>query len=519
LCFPAGCLVAGNSNLFSKCKDSEYSFLFLSDKQLIPKPCEMGRSRRHSRDNSGLRGNVLEGVKVTGIAAEGKAIARVGDKVLFIPYAAPGDMVDVLVMKSKSSYLEGVITHLRSPSPGRIQPFCKHFGTCGGCKWQHLPYETQLDFKHRQVTDSLERIGKVDLSEVEVLPILGAERTQFYRNKLEFTFSNRRWLTRDDIGSGEPIADMDALGFHVPGYFDKVLDIEKCWLQEEPSNEIRLAVKAFALEQGIPFYDLRNDTGLLRNLVIRLTPGGEVMVVLVLAGDEEAPRTAVLEFIRSKFPRVTTLAYVINDKKNSSLSDLEPVIYHGRPYMVEEMDGLQFRIGPNSFFQTNSLQAKALYEAALGFADLQGHELVYDLYTGTGTIAIFVARHARRVVGIEYVEEAVAHARENAALNGLVNTEFFAGDMAGILDEVFMQRHGYPHVVITDPPRAGMHPKVVKQLLNTGADRIVYVSCNPATQARDIEMLSPRYRLSRVRAVDMFPHTHHVESVALLHRR
>jgi 23S rRNA (uracil1939-C5)-methyltransferase len=478
----------------------------------------MGRGHRHSRDKSGLRGKILEGVHITGIAAEGKALARVDDKVLFVPFAAPGDVADVLVRKSKSSYLEGVITQLHIPSADRTVPFCTHFGTCGGCKWQHLPYETQLAFKQQQVLDSLERIGKADLSLVEVLPILGAERTQFYRNKLEFTFSNRRWLTTEDIGSGEAIPDMDALGFHVPGYFDKVLDVEKCWLQAEPSNEIRLAVKAFALEQGIPFYDLRNDTGLLRNLIIRGTPGGEVMVVLVLGGSDEAPRTAVLEFIRTRFPQVSTLAYVINDKMNSSLTDLEPVIYHGRPYMVEEMDGLQFRIGPNSFFQTNSLQARRLYEVALSFAGLEGHELVYDLYTGTGTIAIFVARHARHVVGIEYVEEAVAHARENADINGLVNTEFFAGDMGRILDEVFLQRHGYPHVVITDPPRAGMHPKVIKQLLNTGADRIVYVSCNPATQARDIEMLSPRYRLARVRAVDMFPHTHHVESVALLER-
>jgi 23S rRNA (uracil1939-C5)-methyltransferase len=511
-------MLAGNRKLLSKCKDSEYSFLFLSDKQSFSKPYAMGRGRRHSRDKSGLKGKILEGINITGIAGEGKAIARVDDKVLFVPFAVPGDVVDVQVRKSKSNYLEGVITRLHSPSPDRIEPFCKHFGTCGGCKWQHLPYGQQLAFKQQQVLDNLERIGKADLSEVEVLPILGAEKTRFYRNKLEYTFSNRRWLTTEDIGSGEAIPDMDALGFHVPGYFDKVLDIEKCWLQEDPSNEIRLAVKAFALAQGISFYDLRNDKGLLRNLIIRGTPGGEVMVVLVLATNEEGPRTEVLEFIRTRFPQVTTLAYMVNDKKNSSLSDLEPVIYHGRPFMVEEMDGLQFRIGPNTFFQTNSAQARQLYGVALAFADLQGHEVVYDLYTGTGTIAIFVARHARHVVGIEYVEEAVAHARENAAGNGLVNTDFFAGDMAKVLDEVFMQQQGYPHVVITDPPRAGMHPKVIKQLLNTGADRIVYVSCNPATQARDIEMLSSRYRLVRVQAVDMFPHTHHVESVVLLER-
>lgn len=485
---------------------------------MIPKPCKMGKSHRHSRDRGGLKGTILERVVITGIAAEGKAIARVDDKVLFVPFAAPGDVADVMVRKSKSAYLEGVITKLHQPSADRIPPFCKHFGTCGGCKWQHLPYKKQLEFKQRQVTDSLERIGKADLSTVEVLPIIGAERTEFYRNKLEFTFSNRRWLSREDIGSGESISDMDALGFHVPGYFDKVLDIEKCWLQDDPSNEIRLAVKAYAVEKGIPFYDLRNDTGLLRNLVIRKTPAGEVMVLLVLAGHEEAPRMAMLEFIRSRFPEISTLAYIINDKKNSSLSDLEPVIYHGRPYMEEEMDGLRFRIGPNSFFQTNSIQARRLYGVALEFARLEGHELVYDLYTGTGTIAIFLARHAKDVIGIEYMEEAVAHARENAALNGAGNVAFFAGDMAGILNEPFMQRHGYPHVVVTDPPRAGMHPKVIRQLLNTGADRIVYVSCNPATQSRDIEMLSPRYKLTRVQAVDMFPHTHHVESVVVLER-
>lgn len=479
----------------------------------------MGRGRRHQRDKSGMKGKTFEGVAITGIAAGGKAIARVEEKVMFVPFGAPGDVVDIQVRKSKASYLEGVITHIRTPSPDRIEAFCSHFGICGGCQWQHLPYEKQLAFKHRQVTDSLERIGKTDLSGVEVLPIIESEHSRFYRNKLEYTFSNRRWLTREDIGSGEVIEDMDALGFHIPGYFDKVLDIEKCWLQEEPSNEIRLAVKAFAREQGFSFFDLRNGVGLLRNLIIRNTPQGELMVIVVFSASDEGPREALLGFLKERFPRITTLAYLISDKKNSSLSDLEPVIYHGRPYMVEEMDGLQFRIGPNSFFQTNSLQAARLYGVAREFAALEGHELVFDLYTGTGTIALFMAPHARQVVGIEYVEEAVAHARDNAELNGLSNVQFFAGDMVKILDEVFLQKQGYPHVVITDPPRAGMHPGVIKQLLNTGADRIVYVSCNPATQARDIDALSPRYKLVKVQPVDMFPHTQHVENVALLVRK
>lgn len=477
----------------------------------------MGR-RKQQRDRSGLRGKVLERVEITGIAAEGKAIARVDEKVVFVPFSAPGDVVDVRIKKAKSSFIEGEVVHVHQYGRDRTEPFCSHFGVCGGCKWQHLPYEKQLTFKNQQVLDSLKRIGKVDLRDVEVLPIIASGKTTHYRNKLEFTFSDKRWLTAGEIGVGDPIKDMDGLGFHVPGLFDKVLDIDTCWLQHEPSNRIRHSVKAFAKEHQMPFYNLRSQTGLLRNLIIRNNPAEAFMVVVVFAKDDPSNREKLLDHIASAFPEVACLAYVINTKTNDSIADLEPVICKGASYLLEEMDGLQFQVGPKSFFQTNSQQALQLYRVALDFAGLEGHELVYDLYTGTGTIALFVARQAGGVIGIEYVEEAVAHARQNAALNGLGNLQFFAGDMASILDDVFFQRHGFPHVVITDPPRAGMHPKVVKQLLGSSAERIVYVSCNPATQARDIELLSPKYRVTKVQPVDMFPHTHHVESVVLLVR-
>jgi 23S rRNA (uracil1939-C5)-methyltransferase len=478
----------------------------------------MGR-RKQQRDKSGMRGKVLERVEITGIAAEGKAIARVNDKVVFVPFAAPGDVVDIRIKKSKASFLEGEIIKVHVHSTEREEPFCSHFGICGGCKWQHLPYEKQLEYKHQQVLDSLQRIGKVNLDVVKTLPIIASEKTMHYRNKLEYTFSNKRWLTSDEIDTGNPIKEMNGLGFHIPGYFDKVLDIKSCWLQQEPSNCLRLSVKAFANEQNIPFYNLHSQTGLLRNLIIRNNPAGEFMVVVVFAKEEPYHVKSLLDHIAGEFPEVISLAYVINAKRNDSITDLEPVIYKGDPYLIEVMDGLRFRVGPKSFFQTNSLQALQLYRVALDFAGLEGHELVYDLYTGTGTIALFMARQAGRVIGIEYVEEAVAHARENAALNGLGNLKFFAGDMAAILDDIFFQKHGFPHVVITDPPRAGMHPKVITQLLASSAERIVYVSCNPATQARDVELLSNKYRVTKVQPVDMFPHTHHVESVVLLERK
>lgn len=475
----------------------------------------MGR-RKQLRDKSGMRGKVIQNVEITGIAAEGKAIARVDDKVVFVPYGAPGDLVDIQIRKAKDSYMEGVITELKRPSSVREQPFCSHFGICGGCKWQHIPYSRQLRFKHQQVIDSLQRIGRLDTDSLEVLPIIASEKTIHYRNKLEFTFSDKRWLTSDEIVEGGAIKNMNGLGFHIPGHFDKVLDITTCYLQAEPSNHIRHFVKEAAQANGIPFYGLRRESGLLRNLIVRNTPDGQLMVVVVFSGEDAAMRSKLLDGIKDKFPEITCLAYMINDKRNDSTAGLDPVIYAGSPYILERMENLRFRVGPKSFFQTNSEQALKLYRVVRDFAALEGHELVYDLYTGTGTIAMFVAVQAREVIGIEYVEEAVFHARENAVLNGLNNLSFYAADMAEIFDDVFLQNHGFPHVVITDPPRAGMHPKVIKQLLNSNAERIVYVSCNPATQARDIELLSAKYRLTRVQPVDMFPHTHHVESVALL---
>ena len=461
---------------------------------------------------------LLERVEITGVAAEGKALARINDKVLFVPFAAPGDVLDVQVRKSRKQYMEGEVVKVHSLSPIRIDPFCAHFGVCGGCKWQHLPYEKQLAFKQQQVTDNLERIGKLDLEQVTVYPIAGSDKTTFYRNKMEYTFSNRRWLSRDEIDSERSIDDAEGLGLHVPRMFDKVLDIKKCWLQADPSNAIRLAIKEIALEKGLSFFDLRANEGLLRNLVIRNTPGGQVMVLMIFGQDDPDAIADMMQAIDQRFPELHSLAYMVNTKRNPSMADLEPVIFKGNPHLEEHMEELVFHVGPKSFFQTNSLQAKRLYGVVREFADLQGHEVLYDLYTGTGSIACFLAPRVSKVVGIEYVDEAVVHARSNARLNGLDNTSFLAGDMADVFDDALMDREGYPHVIVTDPPRAGMHPKVVRQILQAGAERIVYVSCNPATQARDVESLSSRYQVVKSQAVDMFPHTQHVENVVLLKR-
>ncbi len=462
---------------------------------------------------------LLEGVPVTGFAAEGKAVARVEGRTVFVPYAAPGDQVDIRVVKTRPAYMEGVIEKLLSPSKDRVEPFCAHFGLCGGCRWQHLAYERQLYYKRQQVIDSLERIGHVPLSDAELLPTLAAEPTRYYRNKLEFTFSNRRWLSRATIESGKQVDDLDALGFHVPGFFDKVLDIDHCWLQADPSNQIRLEVREHAKRMDLDFYDLRKNTGFLRNLIIRNTPRGECMVMLVFSYEDQKNIHALLDHIWGTFEGLTCLGYFINSKTNSSLVGLDAVIYRGRQYLEEQLDGLRFHIAPQTFFQTNSHQAAALYAQVKEWAGLSGRELVYDLYTGAGTIACYLARDADRVVGIEYLEQAVEDARSNARLNGLDNLLFFAGDIAEVLNEAFLDRHGRPHVVVTDPPRAGMHPKVIRQILQCGADRVVYVSCNPATQARDVEALSAAYRVSKLRPVDMFPHTHHIESVVLLEKR
>lgn len=459
---------------------------------------------------------VIEGVEITGVAAEGKSLARVDDMVVFIPYGAPGDIVDVKLDKKKKSYAEGHIVRMAKPSELRTEPFCEHFGVCGGCKWQHLPYEYQLQCKQQQVTDALERIAKVELPPVS--PILGSERTLHYRNKLEFTFSNKMWLTYEQMQSGEEFGDRNALGFHIPGAFDKVLDIRHCWLQDDISNELRLFIRHYALERGYSFYDLRAQHGVMRTLMVRTTSTGELMLIVVFGEDNREAIEDVMAAIAGRFPQITSLLYVVNLKVNDTIGDQEIHCYRGRDYIEEEMEGLRFRIGPKSFYQTNSRQAYELYKVARSFAQLTGEECVYDLYTGTGTIANFVARQARKVVGIEYVPEAIEDARLNSRVNGIDNTIFFAGDMKDVLTADFIAEHGKPDVMIVDPPRAGMHGDVVNVILEAEPRRIVYVSCNPATQARDLALLDAKYRVAAVQPVDMFPHTHHVENVVLLVR-
>lgn len=461
---------------------------------------------------------VLEKVTITGVAAEGKAIARVNDMVVFVPFVAPGDVVDIQLTRKKNSYAEGKPVRFHEFSEKRSEPFCEHFGVCGGCKWQHLPYEEQLFYKQKQVYDNLARIGKVDIE--ESLPILGSERTTFYRNKLEFTFSNKKWLTEEQVKSGETFECMNALGFHIPGMFDKVLDINKCWLQDDVSNQIRLCIKDYCLShEGFPFFDLRSQEGFVRTLMIRTASTGDLMVVLSFYHDDVERREALLGYLADKFPQITSLMYVINSKCNDTITDQDVHVFNGKDHIIEEMDGLKFKVGPKSFYQTNSEQAYILYKVAREFAGLTGKELVYDLYTGTGTIANFVSRQASKVVGIEYVPEAIEDAKVNSALNNIDNTLFFAGDMKDLLTQDFINEHGRPDVIITDPPRAGMHDDVINTILFAEPERIVYVSCNPATQARDLNLLNVKYSVKKVRPVDMFPHTHHVENVVLLQKR
>lgn len=457
-------------------------------------------------------------MKVTDVAAEGKAVARIDERVVFIPWAAPGDVVDVRLTRRKSHYAEGTIVAFRERSPLRVDPFCEHFGVCGGCKWQHLPYEEQLRFKQQQVVDALTRIGHVTPREVR--PILGSEQTTHYRNKLEFTFSNRRWLTAEEIDSERNDTDMNALGFHIPGMFDKVLDIRRCHLQDDVSNRIRLAVKKYCLtHDGYPFFDLKNNAGFVRTLMIRTSSASGVMVVMAFYYEDRARREALLDFIAAEVPEITSLMYVINEKCNDTLTDQDIRLYRGVDHLIERMEDLQFKVGPKSFYQTNSQQAYRLYFVVREFAELSGCETVYDLYTGTGTIANFVARRSRRVIGIEYVPEAIDDARVNAGLNGIKNAVFYAGDMKDMLTESFIEAHGRPDVVITDPPRTGMHNDVTDTILRAAPERIVYVSCNPATQARDIARMADQYEIVRIQPVDMFPHTHHVENVALLRKK
>ena len=462
---------------------------------------------------------IIEDICIEGVAAEGKAMAHIDGKVVFVPFVVPGDVVDIKLLKQKKTYCEGKMVAVKRPSQLRIKPVCPHFGICGGCKWQTLKYEEQLKAKQQQVVDNLERLGNVDCSKISA--ICGSDRVVRYRNKLEYTFSTKAWKASID----SPDEQDGALGFHIPGMFDKVLNIDSCILQPELSDRIRLHVREYAKQNGLAYYDIRNHTGFLRNLVVRNTEEGEWMVIVIVAEDKNELLIPLLKSISDKFSEVTSLQYIVNSKMNDSYGDLDVKLYSGSPYITERMrkyDGqgyLEFRINPKSFYQTNSQQAQKLYSFVADFAELSGDEVVYDLYTGTGTIAQFVAGMCKKVVGIEYVPEAIADARINAENNGIANVTFFDGDMAQILTDDFVTQNGTPDVVITDPPRAGMHEKVVKQLLNMAPRKIVYVSCNPATQARDLKLLSDLYEVGRIQPVDMFPHTQHIENVVELNRK
>lgn len=460
---------------------------------------------------------LLENVIITDVAAEGKSIAKVDGMAVFVPFAVPGDIVDIQITRKKKSFAEGRVVRFEKYSDNRAVPFCEHFGVCGGCKWQNLPYEEQLKYKNNQVADNLERIGKVELPEIN--PILGAPKASFYRNKLEYTFSNKRWLTETEISTDKEFSHKNAVGFHIPGMFDKVLDINKCWLMDDIQNNIRNSIRKFCLDNDYSFFDLRNKEGLMRTLVVRNTSIGEWMVIVVFYEDDIEKREKLMKFIENEYPQITSLLYIINQKANDTITDQEVIVWSGRDHIFEEMEGLKFKIGPKSFFQTNSEQAYHLYEIAREFAQLTGPEVVYDLYTGTGTIANFIARNAKKVVGIEYVEEAIEDAKVNSELNGISNTLFFAGDMKDVLNEDFIEFYGKPDVIITDPPRAGMHDDVINAILLAEPKRIVYVSCNPSTQARDLSLLDVKYKVTRVQPVDMFPQTHHVENVVLLERK
>ncbi|TFD95389.1 23S rRNA (uracil(1939)-C(5))-methyltransferase RlmD [Dysgonomonas capnocytophagoides] len=456
-------------------------------------------------------------VEVVTVAAEGKAIAKVDNMVVFVPYVVPGDIIDIQVTRKKNSYAEGKAVRFEKYSDNRCEAFCQHFGICGGCKWQILPYSEQLKYKQDQVSNDLTRIGHIEIPEIQ--PILGSEKTQFYRNKLEFTFSNKKWLTLEQINSGEVFEYMDAVGFHIPGMFDKVLDINKCWLQDDISNQVRNFVRDYCHEKGYTFFNLKFKGGLMRTLIIRTSTIGELMVIVVFYEDDKEAQEDILNAIGDRFPQITSLLYILNEKANDTITDQEVLTWRGNDYIYEEMEGLKFKIGPKSFYQTNSEQAYNLYKVARDFAGLTGDELVYDLYTGTGTIANFVAKQARKVVGIEYVEDAIEDAKVNSLNNKIDNTLFYAGDMKDILTQEFINEHGKPDVIITDPPRAGMHEDVVNVILFAEPQRIVYVSCNPATQARDLNLLDEKYKVVKVQPVDMFPHTHHVENVVLLERK
>lgn len=463
---------------------------------------------------------LLEKVLITDVAAEGKALARVNDLVVFVPYVVPGDVVDLQVTRKKHNYAEAEAVKFYEYSDKRVEPFCQHFGVCGGCKFQCMDYQAQLFYKQKQVFDNLTRIGKIEIPEIR--PILGSSKTKAYRNKLEFTFSNKRWLTKEEIAADVQYDQMNAVGFHIPEAFDKVLAIEKCWLQDDINNEIRNSIRDYAYAHDYSFFNLRTQEGLLRNMMIRTSSTGELMVLIqfkISNEAEEQQAMALLNHVAEKFPQISALLYVNNDKHNDTLEGLDIITFKGNDHIFEEMEGLRFKIGPKSFYQTNSEQAYNLYKVARDFAGLTGNELVYDLYTGTGTIANFVSRKCAKVIGIEYVPEAIEDAKVNSQINGIENTLFYAGDMKDILTQEFIQEHGRPDVIITDPPRAGMHGDVIDTILFAEPKRIVYVSCNPATQARDLALLDGKYNVVAIQPVDMFPHTQHVENVVLLERR
>lgn len=460
---------------------------------------------------------LVEKVRITDIGAEGNALARVDNLVVFVPMLIPGDIADIQVIKKRKKYLEGRVVKIHEYSADRIEPKCIHFGICGGCKWQHLPYNLQLKYKEKQVKDNLIRIGKAELPVIN--PIIGSSEIYYYRNKLEFTFSDKRWLTKAEVDSNTQYEKGNALGFHIPGLFDKVLDIKECHLQPDPSNSIRNAVREYSLKNNLQFFDLRQQKGFLRNLIIRNSLAGKVMVIAVFFYDDHEKIEGLLNFIAGEFPQISSLMYVVNSKKNDSLNDQNPVLYKGDDHLIEDMDGLKFRVGPKSFYQTNTKQALQLYRVVKDFAGLTGKEIVYDLYTGTGTIANYIASYANKVIGIEYVDEAIKDAEVNSEMNNIRNTFFFSGDIKNVLSEEFIRINDNPDVVITDPPRAGMHADVIKTIATASPDKIVYVSCNPSTQARDIFLLSDGYYVAGVQSVDMFPHTHHVENVVLLKKK
>ncbi len=468
----------------------------------------MGRKKKYP---------ILESVEIIELASEGKSLAKVNNLVVFVSNdTVPGDIVDLQVKKIRKSYYEAVPINFIKLSDKRVQPFCDYFGVCGGCKWQNLKYEDQIEFKEKQVIDQISRIGKAIVKKIN--PILGACNTEYYRNKLEFTFSNKRWLTKKEVESKLEIIDKDALGFHIPGRFDKILDIEKCYLQKEPSNEIRLAVKKFAIENKYEFFDLIDQKGLLRNLIIRTTSLGETMIILSFFKDDKSKIKLLLEYLKKEFPSITSIMYVINPKANDTINDLEIKPFYGKDFITEEMDGLKYKIGPKSFFQTNYEQALKLYRITKEYANLSGKEIVYDLYTGTGTIANFIAKDALNVVGVEYIDEAIQDARENSKINNISNTEFITGDIKDVFTINFMAKYGKPDVVILDPPRAGIHPEIIKNIIFGLPKRIVYISCNPSTQARDIALLKNHYGIKQIQPIDMFPHTHHIENVVLLEK-